>query len=710
MRGNSEFRRAKIATPGCLQDVLEDLFTQCPGVPLLALGQTVLWDEPMKAVLLKHLGRAFPDRVLWLGVMDTDYFSRPPASAQQSAGYAILPHNGGSTKELWVATGELSCLFGCELVPGREVYARYGVQLEALARSAPEGRRAFIDRITQAWGWTGLVNTGSRRILAGDVPLQDALPTFRSQLEAALNTTVDSVLGEARDRAAEQAAQLLSWVDAFADANPNARLVDLYLDLGPRLVQTLTGEAPGARLRTTLSSELLRFNTSTVQRPLFRALDLFLRPETAEQAKRCYDDCVRGSEIYTLDRFGPGAIPFDLVVPGHGRGTVCVLGDRVEVHADEPICICADSPIRSAEDLAVAVESALGPNTALIGKAVTLLAMLGAEFIVVLNETASAYVWRTERMTDLMCRQGMCLSLYPILRLRYPTWDAFGSAGVDLHLPEHLRFAFGRPILSSAEFAKRWRSVCDSQEALLERLEAAVSPKDLMSLLCEVDPSLWQARLGEFERVQAELLGFCTRIESLKQRTQRLYAELRRLREQCQAIAREKGHDYRTRVAPLKERLWQITSAGGGDSAEAEELTRRIQEEEVRRREYDSRWEALRVRVRELQAEIAATRAERRSIETGEQMRSLRRRRLELIETAQRAKLDLVRSAYLTCHGLRQTNYRPSAWWVYILSPNSKWFSAIADGTEAYLEPLSNRIPSTAECRVRPRLCHCSGS
>lgn len=664
----------------------------------------------MKAVLLRHLGRAFPDRVLWLGVMDTDYFSRPPALAQQNVGYTVLPHNDGSTKELWVATGELSRLFGCELVPGREVYARYGVQLEALARSAPEGRRAFIDRVTEAWGWTGLVNTGSRRVLAGDVPLQDVLPTFRSQLEVALNATVNSILGEARNRAAEQAAQLLSWVDAFADANPNARLVDLYLDLGPRLVQTLTGEAPGARLRTTLSSELLRFNTSTVHRPLFRALDLFLRPETAERAKRCYDDSVRGSEIYTLDRFGPGAIPFDLVVPGHGRGTVCVLGDRVEVHADEPIYIRAAAPIRSAQDLAVAVEDALGPNTSLIGKAVALLSMLGAEFIMVLNETASAYVWRTERMTDLMCQQGMCLSLYPILRLRYPTWDTFGSAEVELALPEHLRSAFGKPVLSSGEFAKRWRSVCDSQEALLERLEAAASPRDLMALLCEVDRPLWQARLDEFERVQAELLGLCRRIEGLKQRTQELYAELRCLREQCENLAREKGRDYRMRVAPLKERLWQITSAGGADSGEAKELMQRIEEEGVRRTEYDRRWEALRQRLRELQAETAATRDERRSIETGEQMRSLRRRRLELIETAQRAKLELVRTAYSTCYGLRQTNNRPSAWWIYLLSPNGKWFSAIADGTEAYLEPLSNRTPSTVECGVRPRFCHCMGS
>ena len=664
----------------------------------------------MKAVLLKHIGRASPSTTLWLGVMDTDYFSRPPASAQKGTGYAVLPHNDGSTKDLWVATGEISRLFGCELVPGREVFARYGVQLEWLARTAPEGRRAFIDRVTSAWGWTGLVNTGSRRILAGDVPLSDALATFRSQLQDALDATVNSVDGEPRTRAAEQAARILSWVDAFAASNPRAKLVDLYLNLGPRIYQMLTGEPPGARLRTTLSSELLRFNTSTVHRPRFRVLDLFLRPETSDQAKRCYDESVHGSEIYTLDKFGPGAIPFDLVIPGHGRGTICVLGDEVTIQADEPIQIEAPGPIRSAADLAAAVEGALGPNISLIGKAVTLLSMLGAEFIMVLNETASAYVWRTERMTALMCQQGMCLSLYPILRLRYPTWSAFGSAKVDVDLPEHLSFAFGKPRVSSAEFAERWVSVCDAQEALLRQLAQATGLGDLLALLCEVDPLSCEAQLAEFERVQDELLALCGQIERLKQQTQELYAELQALRRQCEDLAREKGQDYRVRVAPLKERLWQILTSGKGDGAEAEELRRLLRDEEERRAEYDRRWDALRQRVREVQARIASTRAERRAVETGEQMRSVRRRRLEVIEAAQRAKLELVRNAFLACYGLRQTNYRPSAWWIPVLSPDGEWFRAIAEGTEAYLEPLSSRTPSMLGCNLRPRLCHCTGS
>ncbi|MGQ9697499.1 MAG: hypothetical protein ACUVRO_05845, partial [Armatimonadota bacterium] len=666
-----------------------DLLSRCPGVPLLALGQTVLWDEPMKAVLLRHLEQSGPDTVLWLGVMDTDYFSRPPTSAQQRRGYAVLPHNDGTTKDLWVATGEVSRLFGCELVPGREVYARYGVQLEALARTATEGRRAFIDRATSAWGWTGLVNLESRRMLAGDVPLADVLPTFRAQLEEALGATVGSIAGCARSRADRQAAQLLSWVDSFASANPHAKLVELFLDLGPRIYQLLAGQPAVARLRTALSSELLRFNASTVQRPRFRALDLFLRPETAEQAKRCYDESVHGSEIYTLDKFGPGAIPFDLVIPGHGRGTICVIGSKVVVQADEPVYIHAAAPIRSAEDLAVAVEDALGPNASLIGKAVTLLSMLGAEFIVVLNETASAYVWRTERMTDLMCQREMCLPLYPILRLRYPTWDCFGSAKVDIHLPDHLSFAFGKPTLSSEEFARRWRQVRDDMQGLLDRLARVTKTRDIMVLLCEMDPASWQARLEQFEHVQQALLDYCTQIERLKARTQELYSELRSVRRECEQLAREKGEDYRTRVAPLKERLRGLAVEGRAGSSEAHELQRQLQYEQERRQEYDRRWEALRQEVRTLQAEIAATRARRRAIETGEQLQALRRHRLELIADAQRAKLELVRNAYLACYGLRQTNNRPSAWWIPVLSPDGAWFNAIADGTEAYLEPLS---------------------
>src|SRR5437879_840141 len=68
------------ASPACttLEEVLEELGRVAPTAPFLALGQTVLWDEPMKAGVALAAQALGKGRKLVGGVHDTDYFAKLP--------------------------------------------------------------------------------------------------------------------------------------------------------------------------------------------------------------------------------------------------------------------------------------------------------------------------------------------------------------------------------------------------------------------------------------------------------------------------------------------------------------------------------------------------------------------------------------------------------------------------------------------------------
>src|SRR5450759_2504574 len=118
---------------------LGELKRHYASVPFLTLGQTVLWDEPVKSAFCRLLEAIMPDAAMVAAVHDTDYFAKLPQLENRAAKFVMLPHNDGDTRNLWSAAGEISCLFGSETVPTRSLLTEHGVAFDRVARHYPGG-------------------------------------------------------------------------------------------------------------------------------------------------------------------------------------------------------------------------------------------------------------------------------------------------------------------------------------------------------------------------------------------------------------------------------------------------------------------------------------------------------------------------------------------------------------------------------------------
>ncbi len=624
--------------------VLEELKQVAPNAPLLALGQTIFWDEPMKLALLDALRAVDPRWQMLFGVHDTDYFARLhtrllPQHAQVVGEYALLPHNDGSTRTLWSAAGEIAQLFGSETVPTLRMFSQHGGRVEQVARSCAEGRHAFIDALTEAWGWRGLVARERAPRPVYEVPLREIAPALDALLEFGLDGTCAFIEdAPQRARACEWAWQLRQRVQQLAETQPDASLADLYVQLYPELLNALYGDALPDTIRFTRTTELLRFNTQTAHLPRFEFVDIFLNPTYRRACEDAYNHAVAGAPIYPLSEFGEGALPFDLLIPKLGRGTLLLTDRYLCVLTPEPQIVRLQQPITDVQGLAQVVERSWGGSCTLVGKAITLITMLAREFVFVFNERGSPYLTRTAQMHGALRAAGVPLQVNPIVRLTYPTWDALGSAEcLSLRLPNHLACAFGEPTVCTDTFAKRWRSVVESQRALLARLASIRSPRALMALLAEREGESWQARLQEYEAIHARLAE-----------TVGAWAEL--LRRQAHALHAER----RALIAEAQQ--------------------------------HPKRFAALAPRLRELKARIKRLNIERLRVASAPEAQALRERAYALECEAERARLELVRCAFLTSEGLPQTHARPAAWWMLLLSP--QWFHACAESLHARLENL----------------------
>ena len=643
--------------------VLTELRQGYPDTPFLALGQTVWWDEPMKAVLRRMLDDTGLGGTMVLGVHDTDYFAKARVHKNGRSRYVLRPHNDGDTKDLWSAAGEISQLFGSETFPTRHDLQRHGVPFDRLARSNGVDRREFLNRTTEAWGWRGLVHTGSRDLTVHRLPLKDVGDGIEQMLRWGFEGTVERIVDECcRREAGQLAGSLLEECGRYHQDNPGANLTDLYQHMFPRLLSLLLGSPP-RDTGVCCTSHLLRFNPETASLPRFKVLDHFLNWETAEPARRAYNDAVAGTEIYTLDRFGLGALPFDVILPAHGRGTLRVTLRAVHIETRDPIRIPLRSPVRSVRDLAEALTRELGDEVVVVGKAIALISMLAREFIFVFSEEGSAYVRLTRVMNDRLRAAGVDLDLRPILRLRYRTWDALEVGLTHLSLPDHLASSLGERVVAAAQFARGWKRAAETQGELLDQVAGIRSPRELLRFLVGKAEGPWEALSAEYAARRAVLREAAAAAGAVQTEVDRLYDRLRQVKAEIVQTERSKGDHFRA----------------------TDEWT---DEEKIERARFDSRLRALLDERRGVLQSISELKAHRMATERQGEAGSARRRISEIEIQAEMARLHLVRNAILVVRGLPHTQHRPSAWWIPMVDRTGHWFRRIVETTELYTEPL----------------------
>ena len=624
----------------------------------MALGQTVLWDEPMKAGVVRYARELGDERGFVAGIHDTDYFAKLP-SLKTQGGYKSLPHNDGSTRGLWSAAAEFSRLFGSETVVSRERLMAHGVRLDRLAR----GRPRLVDEATEAWGWRGIVSLADDPPIAGEIRLGPLFDELHRTFDWAVDGTLECISEPDRPLADKQAEKLREIFCRGAELPPETSLADYYKTIHPEIFASLGDQSEATFTKT---SELLRFNTKTWDQPRFALAALFVNPDSKVAASRAYDEAIQGSEMYQLPRFGTGAIPFDLVIPGVGRGTLRIGNRGIVIMSRKPQFISLKKPVQSLEELAAVIEAKFGANCVLIGKAVTLIGMLATEFIFMFHEGASGYVSYTRKFHQGLRRIGFTQPFHPILRIRYHTWDALESACVFLSLPEVFQRAFGAEEICAPSFAARWREVVEDQKSRLSRLAQSRRPMDLVRYLSESISGSWACLSREYEGLHGALADLDKKITELKGRRHACYAKRRSLRMARQQAEVAKGQHFREKIFEK--------SPSAEDLGERERLTQEVEQaiHAIGENEHQ-----IRVLLREQFEAVSAP-----------QVRAIHDRRRAIEMEAELKRLKLVREAIIVSEGLPRAALRPSAWWFPLVSDDGRWHRTTIETAEYYLEPL----------------------
>ncbi len=610
------------------------------GVPMLALGQTVFWDELLKSMIVEAARQHAPDLKLIAGAHDTDYFSKLPEPTVSNGGFSLQPRDDLRTSQMWAAVAETSALLGTEYPVTRAELRAAGIPLRRLARKHPDGPEEFYREATMAWGWRGVANHSVGRTVACDIGARVIAPTVKALMEWAIGRSKDVLVGDSLQEAADRLlAAIKDRIDRCGSGDEEATLTDLYVCLLRGFYAMLLGELP-EQVEVTASTEMFLFGPQTWDRPMFDVVDIFLDPETRPTASEAYDSVMGHTGIYRLEQFGEGAIPFDMVICGRGRGTIRVMGNHAVFDMPEgPVETNWQTPITDRRTLMQAAMHAFGcDDMRLVGKAVVLPTMLSREFTMVLLENASVYLPQTHRFMRLIRRAGIDLELNPLVRLHFETYDAMAAADATLHLPEHLAPFFGRRRITTGEFAREWRSAVARARATCEALREARSPEEILETLADAGEDV-EDLTETYDEIARRRRASGSEIGELCERSQALWVEIKQILRAANA-----AHE-----APPEERLQQLREEREAIIERALGLANSPDHLRLQERYHDT---VLRI---------------------------------------QQRKLEVMAAAHRTI-GLEMSNYRPPWWWFLAVDPSGRWLRRLAETATMRFEPFGMMV------------------
>jgi hypothetical protein len=660
-----------------LEEALRRIDEAAPGAALIHLGQTPFWDEPAKALIA-----ARSDRPIIAGIHDLDYFSRQRAPLPGPR-WQVLPRNDGSTRDLWIAAGELSSLFGAEVWPNRQALVDAGVRLDRIAR----GRASdlSLDAETEAYGWRGLALNQVEPKVICEIPARDAVPALASLLGwAGRESSVLLAYAEDRRELRGFMRRMARTIQDFVSQREDASLAHLLLFLLERMYTEMIGQVPD-HVRFETTRRLMTFNRETAGLRRFRFAEHFLRERHAPAAVEAYRRAVEHSGVADPSLVGEGALPFDVYIPGRGRGGLQVTAHEVRIALPQPVRIPTDRPARDLHRLAEAIEGRFGSDVALFGKALTLPAMLCGEFVMTLTERGSSYMPRTRRMIADMRAAGVPVEVNPLLRMRLRTWSSLSAVRRSFILPPHLSQAFRTSRVTSGRFARDWKGVVREQRDFLARMRDITRPCELVRHLSRDQHDVWFDRLEKCNQAQRDLLEVQRKTDRYRGEAMDVRSKEDEAAEEVRMLEKRRGEINRSRLRPLKRKLADLKDE---DEDHRKELRAEYQKVE---REGKALLLALESKLKERRR----LREKRRQwvvrihkIEKGARATAARKLLRDVERSAEKARIELARNAILVSEGLPYSNVRPAAWWMPALDPSGKWFKRMARTARFRVEPL----------------------